>query len=70
MEVHILKGKGRIWGFFDVDLLPLHRQHREMYSVCARKFDKISIRPIYRWLSENVVSLDIEVGVSNKLAKM
>ena len=29
--------------------LPLRRRQRNVFSSCEKKFDKISVRPIYRW---------------------
>jgi len=40
--------EGEVWGVFDVNLL-VSMGFAIAYSVRVRKFDKISIRPIYHW---------------------
>ena len=70
------KGKEKVWGF-DVGLLvwdlPLRSRQRNV-SVCVIKFYKISVRLMLEmavsWLSENVVSFEIQVRVYEKFAKM
>jgi len=78
MMVHISKGKGRNRGFFGFFVhIGLNGVFEcvSVFDSCVKncqyfRTDNISLETSVHWLSGDVVSFEIEVGVHEKFAKM